>query len=142
MKTCISCPVLSQDSQKMLFFSRTTIINAKNFICKKLRRHIHLFFTIAKPKNKDIALKFGMSVVYMLFLQHAPPFFIASKLRFYTHLSPNKSKFCVLEPKIEKKIIILSNHFVERSISRLMAFFVAFYFKPLHSRNLKTIPAF
>ena len=58
-KTCISYPVLSQDSKDVIYFY------VRQLECQKvMSSHLPVFFFYqCTAKNEDIALKFGMCVV-------------------------------------------------------------------------------
>ena len=66
-KIYLYCAVLSQDSKNAIYFYVRQLKMPKKNISKIWRQHLYLLFCHCTTKNKDIALKFCMSVVCMYF---------------------------------------------------------------------------
>ena len=65
LKTCLSCPVLSQDSKNVIYFYVRQLEMSKIAFQKSDVINFTCFFDHRTAKFKDIALKFGMCVVCM-----------------------------------------------------------------------------
>ena len=78
-ETCLSCPVLSQNSNKYYLFLRTTI-KIQKIAFKKVTSNLPVFCHCT-ARNKDVALKLGMCVVCM-WLYNIFPVYVSKILDF------------------------------------------------------------
>ena len=116
-KTCLSYPMLSQDSKNVIYFYLRQL-EMPNMPLKKWRHHLYLVFCTAK-KEIGIALKLGVCVVCMWLYNIFSVFLTNAKFWILLAFLNRNFEFWDQKRKISK---IWYSHFVACSILRTMVF--------------------